>query len=238
VSDPTTTDPDQTAADQTPADHRPGDYTPAGYTPADETPTDAGTQAWHRDLPGRDAGAGREHAERDHAGQPWRRPLHHVRAGTLDADTAQTKGMRRFEALSRTHGGTDKIWLGENHVGPEMKSGDHHHGEAETGIYVVSGHPEFVFLVDGSERRIETGPGDYVFVPPYVPHREENPHPEPAVVVLARSTQEGIVVNLPSLDAEVEIPEVDQIPEVPATPEIPATRQPGHAPANGRAHHR
>jgi hypothetical protein len=60
--------------------------------------------------------------------------------------------------------------------------------------------------------------------------------------VLARSTQEGIVVNLPSLDAEVEIREVDQIPEVPATPEIPeipeipATRQPGHTPANGRAH--
>jgi uncharacterized RmlC-like cupin family protein len=237
VSDPTTTDPDQAPADQALADRAPADH-----RPADETPTDAGTQAWHRDLPGPDAGAGREHAERDHGGQPWRRPLHHVRAGTLDADTAQTKGMRRFEALSRTHGGTDKIWLGENHVGPEMKSGDHHHGEAETGIYVVSGHPEFVFLVDGSERRIETGPGDYVFVPPYVPHREENPHPEPAVVVLARSTQEGIVVNLPSLDAEVEIREVDQIPEVPATPEIPeipeipATRQPGHTPANGRAH--
>jgi uncharacterized RmlC-like cupin family protein len=58
-----------------------------------------------------------------------------------------------------------------------------------------------VFLEDGAERRIETGPGDYVFVPPYVPHREENPGDEPAVVVLARSTQEGIVVNLTSLDA-------------------------------------
>jgi uncharacterized RmlC-like cupin family protein len=43
-------------------------------------------------------------------------------------------------------------------------------------------------------------------VPPYVPHREENPGSEPAVVVLARSTQEGIVVNLPSLWAEVEVP--------------------------------
>jgi uncharacterized RmlC-like cupin family protein len=136
----------------------------------------------------------------------WHRPLHHTRAGELDSDTAQTSGMKRFEALSRRHGGTQKIWLGENHVGPEMKSGDHHHGEAETGIYVVSGHPVFVFLEDGAERRIETGPGDYVFVPPYVPHREENPNPKPAVVVLARSTQEGIVVNLPSLWSKVEIP--------------------------------
>jgi uncharacterized RmlC-like cupin family protein len=157
-----------------------------------------GTAAWHRDLGDVPAG--------DPAVPVWRRPLHHTRAGLLDSDTAQTPGMRRFEALSAKHGGTEKIWLGENHVGPEMKSGDHHHGEAETGINVVSGHPVFVFLEDGEERRIETGPGDYIFVPPYVPHREENAQPEPAVVVLARSTQEGIVVNLPSLWAEVEIP--------------------------------
>jgi uncharacterized RmlC-like cupin family protein len=115
--------------------------------------------------------------------------------------------MQRFEALSARHGGTRRIWMGESHVGPEMNSDDHHHGEAETGIYVVSGHPEFVFLdAERSETRIRTSPGDYVFVPPYVPHREENPHPEPAVVVLARSTQEGIVVNLPSLWAEVQEP--------------------------------
>ncbi len=115
--------------------------------------------------------------------------------------------MRRFEALSARHGGTRAIWMGESHVGPTVSSGDHHHGEAETGIYVVSGHPEFVFLdEDGLQTRIATAPGDYVFVPPWVPHREENPHDEPAVVVLARSTQEGIVVNLPSLWAEVQVP--------------------------------
>ena len=76
--------------------------------------------------------------------------------------------------------------MGKNHVGPGLVSADHHHGEAETGIYVVSGHPVFVFLEDGAERRIETGPGDYVYVPPFVPHREENPSlDEEAVVVLA-----------------------------------------------------
>ena len=43
-------------------------------------------------------------------------------------------------------------------------------------------------------------PGDYVWVPPHVPHREENPSPDTeAVVVIARSTQEAIVVNVPSL---------------------------------------
>ena len=115
-------------------------------------------------------------------------------------------------ALSARYGGTSKLWLGENHVGAGMRSGDHHHGEAETGIYVVSGRPVFVFLEDGQERRVETSPGDYIYVPPYVPHREENPSPdEEAVVVLARSTQEGIVVNLPSLRAAV--PELDDLIE-------------------------
>jgi uncharacterized RmlC-like cupin family protein len=87
-----------------------------------------------------------------------------------------------------------------------MRSGDHHHGEAETAIYVVSGSPEFVFLDEhtGEETRIRAEPGDFVFVPPYTPHREENNDPDTeAVVVLARSTQEAIVVNLPSLRGEV-----------------------------------
>ena len=140
----------------------------------------------------------------------WHRRLHHTGSGTLSEETAQTPGMRRYEAISGTRSGSRKIWMGESHVAPGMVSADHHHGEAETGIYVVSGHPVFVFLEDDAERRVETGPGDYVYVPPYVPHREENPSPdEEAVVVLARSTQEGIVVNLPSLRAAV--PELDAL---------------------------
>ena len=52
----------------------------------------------------------------------------------------------------------------------------------------------------GSLIRLVTSPGDYVWVPPHVPHREENPSPDTeAVVVIARSTQEAIVVNVPSL---------------------------------------
>lgn len=130
----------------------------------------------------------------------WHRPLRQIFAGALSGDTAQTTGMRRLEAISGKTVGAEKLWMGETHVSPGTNSGDHHHGEAETAIYVVSGHPRFVFLDDGEEVVLETGPGDYVFVPPFTPHREENPSPdEPAIVVIARSTQEGIVVNLPSL---------------------------------------
>jgi uncharacterized RmlC-like cupin family protein len=134
------------------------------------------------------------------ATEAWHRKLHHTPHGSLSAATAQTPGMERFEAISGVRSGSEKIWMGENHVGAGLRSADHHHGESETGIYVVSGHPVFVFLDGDEERRIEAGPGDYIYVPPFVPHREENPsEDEEAVVVLARSTQDAIVVNLPSL---------------------------------------
>jgi uncharacterized RmlC-like cupin family protein len=130
----------------------------------------------------------------------WHAPLRRVLAGELTRSTAQTPGMDRREAISGKTVGSEKLWMGETHVAPATNSGDHHHGEAETAIYVVSGNPRFVFAEGDDEVVLETGPGDYVFVPPYTPHREENPSPDvPAVVVIARSTQEGIVVNLPSL---------------------------------------
>ncbi len=128
--------------------------------------------------------------------------VRHIRGADVYGDTAQTSGMQRFEAISNGRVGSTKLWMGQTHVHPATSSGDHHHGEAETAIYVVSGHPEFVFIDENTrqESRIQTGPGDYVFVPPFTPHREENNDPEhEAVVVIARSTQEAIVVNLPSL---------------------------------------
>ena len=140
---------------------------------------------------------------------PWHAVLHHIIRDALSSDTTQTSGMTRLEAISGKTVGSEKIWMGETHVAPATKSGDHHHGEAETAIYIVSGHPVFVFAEGDQEVRIETKPGDYVFVPPYAPHREENPaDDETAVVVIARSTQDGIVVNLASLWAPV-----DKIPD-------------------------
>lgn len=126
--------------------------------------------------------------------------LHHVPNSLLAQNTAQSSGMRRLEAISGVATGSEKIWMGESHIGPATRSDNHHHGESETGIYVLSGNPVFIFLEDNEETRIETKPGDYVFVPPFVAHREENPsESEEAIVILVRSTQEAIVVNLPSL---------------------------------------
>jgi uncharacterized RmlC-like cupin family protein len=130
----------------------------------------------------------------------WRRPLVRSRPQDRTADTPQTPGMQRFAAISGSLTGSQHLWMGGNTVRAGASSGDHHHGEADSGIYVVTGHPRFVFLVDGEETAIDTQPGDFVYVPAWVPHREENPSAdEDATVVLARSTPEEIVVNLPDL---------------------------------------
>jgi uncharacterized RmlC-like cupin family protein len=130
----------------------------------------------------------------------FHRRLYQVARTSLSANTGQTPGMRRVAAIAGTTVGSAGLWMGETHVEPATVSADHHHGESETGIYVLSGHPEFVFLDGETERRLRTRPGEYVYVPPWVPHREENPDPdEEATMIIARTTQEAIVVSLSSL---------------------------------------
>ena len=125
-----------------------------------------------------------------------------IRAGETSADTAQTSGMVRSAAISGAQVGARSLWMGTTVMAPASRSGDHHHGASETGIYVVSGHPVFVFRdpASGALARLGTSPGDFVWVPPHVPHREENPDSgAAAVVVIARSTQEAIVVSVDGL---------------------------------------
>jgi uncharacterized RmlC-like cupin family protein len=140
----------------------------------------------------------------DAAGAVGGRPgaLRLIRSGELSGATAQTSGMARAAAISGDLVGARSLWMGRTVLEPAVSSGDHHHGESETGIFVVSGTPVFVYRDPASGRlaRLEAEPGDYVWVPPHVPHREENPSPDTeAVVVIARSTQEAIVVNVGTL---------------------------------------
>jgi uncharacterized RmlC-like cupin family protein len=108
--------------------------------------------------------------------------------------------MARVAAISGDLVGAERIWMGVTTVAPRAASGPHHHGHSETGIYVVSGRPVFIYREDEREVRLETKPGDFVYVPPRVPHVESNADSdEEAVVVIARSTQEAIVENLDAL---------------------------------------
>ncbi len=131
-----------------------------------------------------------------------RSTLRLIRSAELSAATAQTAGMIRSAAISGDLTGAQALWMGRTELPPSVNSGDHHHGQSETGIYVVSGAPVFVYrdLATGDLVRLDTRPGDYVWVPPHVAHREENPSPdEAAILVIARSTQEAIVVNVDHL---------------------------------------
>jgi uncharacterized RmlC-like cupin family protein len=125
-----------------------------------------------------------------------------IRPADLSGATAQTSGMLRSAAISGDLVGAQSLWMGRTVLPAGVSSGDHHHGESETGIYVAAGHPVFVFRDPsaGAIVRLQTEPGDYVWVPPHARHREENPSADTeAVVVIARSTQEAIVVNVDTL---------------------------------------
>jgi uncharacterized RmlC-like cupin family protein len=104
--------------------------------------------------------------------------------------------MSRAEAISRAKGAAQKLWAGTVVVQPNAKTGPHHEGELETVIYVVSGRARFRWR-DRLEFVDEAGPGDSVYVPPYVPHQELNAEKdEPVKAVIVRSGQEPIVINL------------------------------------------
>jgi uncharacterized RmlC-like cupin family protein len=94
-----------------------------------------------------------------------------IRSGELDTNTPQTPGMNRAEAISHARVGAQKLWAGTVVVHPNARTGPHHHGELETVIYVVRGRARFRWG-NNLEFVDEAGPGDFVYVPPYVPHQE------------------------------------------------------------------
>ena len=131
-----------------------------------------------------------------------------VRSDALDTNTLQTPGMTRAEAISRARVGSQKLWAGTVVVHPNAKTGPHHHGELETVIYIVRGRARFRWG-ERLEFVDEAGPGDFVYVPPYVPHQELNAKKdEPVEAVIVRSGQEPVVVNL-----DIPSPEEDITPQ-------------------------
>src|ERR671928_752300 len=100
-----------------------------------------------------------------------------VRAGELDTNTPQTPGMNRAAAINAARVGAQKIWAGTVHIHPNAKTGAHHHGALESVIYIVSGRARMRWG-EKLEFTAEAGPGDFIFVPPHVPHQEINASPD------------------------------------------------------------
>ncbi|HZP83203.1 MAG TPA: cupin domain-containing protein [Chthonomonadaceae bacterium] len=119
-----------------------------------------------------------------------------VKAEQFDGNTPQTPGMTRAAAINQTLAGAEKLWAGTVTIHPNAKTGAHHHGELESVIYVLKGRARMRWG-EHLEFMAEAEPGDFIFVPPYVPHQEINACPDaPLECVVVRSGQEPIVVNL------------------------------------------
>jgi uncharacterized RmlC-like cupin family protein len=125
-----------------------------------------------------------------------------IPADRLDPNTAQTPGMSRAAAINFARVGAQKIWAGTVTIHPNAKTGAHHHGHVESVIYVVKGRARMRWGA-ALEYTAEAGPGDFIYVPPYVPHQEINAlEGEDLECVLVRSDQEPVVVNLDITPAE------------------------------------
>jgi uncharacterized RmlC-like cupin family protein len=119
-----------------------------------------------------------------------------VRVGELDSNTPQTPGMTRAAAITHAKTGAQKLWAGTVVVQPAARSGAHHHGELETVLYIIRGRARFRWG-ERLEFVDEAGPGDFIYVPPFVPHQEINARAdEPVEAVVVRSGQDPIVINL------------------------------------------
>lgn len=119
-----------------------------------------------------------------------------VRAGELDLNTPQTPGMTRAAAITTAATGAQKLWAGTVVVQPNARTGAHHHGEVETVLFIVKGRARFRWGAR-LEFVAEAGPGDFIYVPPFVPHQELNARAdEPVEAVVVRSGQDPVVVNL------------------------------------------
>jgi uncharacterized RmlC-like cupin family protein len=125
-----------------------------------------------------------------------------IRADQLDTNTPQTMGMNRAAAITTATAGAQKLWAGTASIHADAKTGAHHHGELESVIYVVRGRARMRW---GERLQFvaEAGAGDFIFVPPYVPHQEINASADESLeCVIVRSGQDPVVVNLDIAGAE------------------------------------
>ena len=141
-----------------------------------------------------------------HDGAAWKHDGVRVIPGNqLDTNTAQTAGMNRAAAINFARVGAQRLWAGTVTIHANAKTGAHHHGHLESVIYIVRGRARMRWG-ERLEFTAEAGPGDFIYVPPYVPHQEINASRDEALeCVLVRSGQEPVVVNLDI--APVEAPE-------------------------------
>lgn len=122
-----------------------------------------------------------------------------TRAGEEDTSTLQSGDCVRVSGVSIQHTPATRIWFGKVTNKPGYRSLPHHHGEAETGGYVLKGKGR-IYFGEGFRQYVDMSEGDWVFVPPYMPHVECNMSTTEELWWLTARHPENIVINLPDVD--------------------------------------
>ena len=135
----------------------------------------------------------------------WRDAVRIVRGNSLEMTMRDPSTSGRATAFDFSGAGGRETWIGTVTLGPNRNTGAHHHGHLESVIYVVKGRARMRWG-DKLQFTAEAGPGDFIYVPPYVPHQEINASDtEPLECVLVRSDNEAVAINIDI--APVEKPE-------------------------------
>ncbi len=122
-----------------------------------------------------------------------------TRGGDEPGSTGQSDGATRISGVSIQHTPAQRLWFGKVSNDAGYRSVPHHHGEAETGGYVLSGRARIYFGAR-FEDYLDMEEGDWVFVPPFLPHVECNLDRNRPLTWMTARTPENIVVNLAEVD--------------------------------------
>jgi uncharacterized RmlC-like cupin family protein len=87
-----------------------------------------------------------------------------IKPDQRSANTAQTPNMVRQTGIAFDTCGSRGLWIGYV-SSPPGPSGAHHHGDAESGNYVLSGRVRMHFG-DRLEHTVDAEAGDFIYVPP------------------------------------------------------------------------
>ena len=121
-----------------------------------------------------------------------------TRAGQEPDLTGQSEGAIRVSGVSIQHTPATRLWFGQVRNLAGYRSVPHHHGEAETGGFVLSGRARIYFGEKFADY-LDMSEGDWVFVPPFMPHVECNLDRNNPLTWMTARTPENIVVNLPQV---------------------------------------
>ncbi|MBB1482617.1 cupin domain-containing protein [Tessaracoccus sp. MC1865] len=122
-----------------------------------------------------------------------------TRAGQEDTQTLQSGDCIRVSGVGPQHTPATKLWFGKVTNKPGYRSLPHHHGEAETGGYVLKGKGRIYYGPDYAQY-VDMEEGDWVWVPPFMPHVECNMSTTDDLIWLTTRTPENLVFNLDDVE--------------------------------------